>query len=98
MTGPDPVFSEKERSKHPAAFDRFFQVRRKVGNRGSTPGQFVESSREIRGQSGGIHTQMLDDPVQIRVSQLKDWLSQCTSSTYGLPRILQKIVALSTAL
>ena len=99
VAGAHLAVAEHQGAVDPAALDRLLDVRRQVGDRRRAARQPVERLGDVPGQratdrAGSARTMRCrSESCCCRI-----WWNQCTSSTYGLPRSLQKTVALSIAL
>ena len=98
VAGADARLAEHQRRVHPAALDGVLDVGRQIRDRRRAARQPVERVGHIFRDPRRIELEVPDDPVQSESCVCRICWSQCTSSTYGLPRSLQNTVAPSIAL
>ena len=65
------AFAEHQAAVDPAAFHRFFDVGRQVGDRGRAPWQAVQGVGQVTGQARRFEIELADQAVQVRILQLQ---------------------------
>jgi len=94
----DLAFAEQQRAVDPAALDAILDVRRQVRSAVAPRGNRSIASVTSLAMTAASTSKCRRMRCRSESCSCRIWLSQCTNSTYGLPRSLANTVAPSIAL
>ena len=97
MAHADARLIELQARVEPALLDRLLDLNGEIAHRGRPPRQPIERLEQVARQLGGVELVVADDAVQVRVRLLQELVHPVRELDVGVPRILQKTVALSSA-